>query len=241
MTDCSAHRAYLGAIADGETQLVPRAALEHLEACPDCSREVSAHSMLNEKLRGAVGARSSVDHPVSHHRRSWAKTVSAAAALLLVLVGGIAVWRGVSGEDRVAAAAAVAGQAPQFRSNDSSQIGAWCRTASRRSMPDVQLDSLQPVGARMDHRASSDIVTVQYRTDQGDQVNLAWLDGARTAPERATVEARSIGGRVVLLVTSPGGTAVVSGSAPSDALWKAAAAIERADNGAQAAAPAVWL
>lgn len=165
-------------------------------------------------------------------------TVSAVAAVLVVLVGGIAAWRAVSGEDRVAAAAAVAGEAPQFRSNDSAQIGTWCQNASRRSMPDVRLDSLQPVGARMDHRAGSDIVTVQYRTDQGDRVDVAWLDGTRTAPARAAVEARSVGGRVVLLVTSPAGTAVVSGSAPAKVLWQTAAAIELAENGTQAATAA---
>ena len=238
MIDCTEHRAYLGAIADGETQLVPPATLAHLDICPGCRREVSAHSLLNEKLRSAVDGRLPGDLPYRLLRRSWVRTASAAVAVLVLLAGGITTWRSVSGEDRVAAAAAVAGQAPQFRSNDSSEIGAWCQNASGRSMPDIQLDSLQPIGARMDHRAGSDIVSVQYWTAQGDQVDVAWLDGARAAPDRATIAARSLGGHLVLLVTSPGGTAVVSGSAPANVLWMAAASIERADAGARAGAPA---
>lgn len=233
MTDCSAHRAYLGAVADGETQLVPQATVDHLETCLDCNREVSAHSLLNNKLRRGLARQSAAEPSIDAPRRSWPKTAAAAVAVFVVVAGAVGAWRAVSGEDRVVAAAAVAGEAPQFRSTDSARIGTWCQQASRRSMADIRLDSLQPTGARMDHRAGTDIVTVQYRTAQGDQVDVAWLDATHTASNRARIEARSVGGRFVLLVTSPSGTAVVSGLAPATLLWQAAAAIERTDGGSQ--------
>src|SRR5919197_2375895 len=114
MTGCAACREYLGAIADGELDLVPEPVLHHVAGCPRCSGEVDAHRGVNRKLRLATvlgsikGARSV--RPV--------RALAAVAVLLLVAVLGTSVWRYATGEDRVAAAAAVADLPRQFRSSD---------------------------------------------------------------------------------------------------------------------------
>jgi len=77
----------------------------------------------------------------------------------------------------------------------------------------------------MDHRAGTDIVTVTYGTPQGDRINVSWLDARQTPTCRSDVQARKIVGCAVLLVTSPGGTAVISGSASFSTLWTTAAAL----------------
>jgi len=92
-------------------------------------------------------------------------------------------------------------------------------------MREVTPPGLSPLGARMDHQAGTDIVTVTYLTPRGDRVNVSWLDASQTPTGRSDVQARTIEGRAVLLVTSPGGTAVISGSASFPTLWTTAAAV----------------
>ena len=53
MNACAMHREFLGALADGEKELVPAATIEHVENCADCSREAAAHRLLNSRLREA--------------------------------------------------------------------------------------------------------------------------------------------------------------------------------------------
>jgi hypothetical protein len=221
MSGCTSFRKYVGAVADGELDLVPEPALRHIAACPRCSNEVDAHREVNRKLRlatvlGSVkGARSA--------RR--VRALVAVAAMLLVAALGTSVWRYATGEDRVAAAATVADLPPQFRSSDSQEIGDWCVRASNRPMPEIALDSLTPVGARMDRRAGGDIVTVTYTSSDGARVAVAWLDSTPASDGR--IESRSINGHTVLVVAGPAGTAVVMGRAAMPVLWETAVAIEQ--------------
>lgn len=132
----------------------------------------------------------------------------------------------VSRPDPVLAAAAAAEQPPQFQSGDGARIDAWCEQASGRSMPELDLAPLSPVGARIDHRAGSGIVTVFYLTPDGRPVEVSWLDSSQMPAAKRSVTARAINGRLVLFTVSPHGTAVISGSAPARVLWQAAAQIE---------------
>jgi hypothetical protein len=52
--DCAPHRLYLGAIADGELDLVPSVTAYHVSRCHMCARMVVLFKMLNEKLLGRV-------------------------------------------------------------------------------------------------------------------------------------------------------------------------------------------
>jgi hypothetical protein len=223
---CSTYRQYLGALADGEVDVVPPAAVDHVADCAGCQREVDAHREANRKLRLAIAAA-----PVKASRTMRWLRPAAVAVVLLLAVAGTAVWRYSTGEDRVAAAAAVAGQPPQFRADDSHAIRNWCARAANRPMPEVALDSLSPVGARMDRRSGTDIVTVSYRSAGGDEVEVAWLDSTTVPAEHSSIQARSINGHTVLVIASPVGTAVVMGSASRSVLWETAVAIERANTG----------
>lgn len=234
MSGCAGHRQYLGAIADGETHLVPPETLAHVATCPDCGPEVEAHRLTGRRLRAAVAQ---LSDPPAGRVRGRLLSAAAAAAVLVLMFAGTAVWRYTAGEDRVAAAAAVAGQSPQYWSGDSQEIASWCVRASRRPMPEVALDSLRPVGARMDRRDGLDIVSVSYEAPAGGAVIVAWLDANRVPAERASVSARQVGGRTALLVASPAGTAVVLGSASPADLMETAREIQRAGRAGGTSAP----
>lgn len=93
-------------------------------------------------------------------------------------------------------------------------------------MREVALPGLSPLGARMDNRAGAHIVTVTYATPQGERINVSWLDAGQAPTGKSDVQTRMIGGRTVLLVASPVGTAVISGSAPLPSLWATATELE---------------
>jgi hypothetical protein len=216
---CAPHRPYLSAISDGELDLVPASTLAHVRTCRACGREVETHSLLTARLRQAVAPART--RSGSRLVRPWA--VAVAAVLVAVTVAGLAVWRGLGGQDQAVLVATAAQRPPEFRSTDEAAIGAWCERQSGRPMPLVAVPALTPVGARIDQVAGAQVVTVAYRTEAGSHVTVSWLDAARDPPG---VEERSAAGRTVLLVRSPSGTAVVAGDAPVPTLRSIAAHLE---------------
>ena len=116
-------------------------------------------------------------------------------------------------------------QPSQVQSTDSGRVAQWCRQASGRDLPAVQIDGMQVAGARMDRVASTDIVTVVYTAPSGERVTVGWLEGQ--VPSGSGVEDRHLSGHELLVVHSRVGTAVIMGSS-ADAMWQAAAAIESA-------------
>lgn len=227
MSACASHREYLAAVADGETALVPAATLDHVNSCPDCGREIRAHQLLSSRLwqagdvlDGVAPVRRSVS--VTWGRR---KTIAAGvAAAILVGAAGVG-WSVFSRPDPLLAAVNAASQPLQIESNDPAQVGKWCLNASGRTLPAIQLDGMQVVGARMDRTASTDIVTVVYIAPSGARVVVSWLEGE--APSGSGVEDRNISGHELLIVHSSVGTAVITGSS-AQAMWATAAAIESA-------------
>ncbi len=67
------------------------------------------------------------------------------------------------------------------------------------------------------------MVTVAYRTEAGSRVTVSWLDATAS---RSSVEDRGAAGRIVLLVRSSSGTAVVTGDAPAPTLRSIAAQLQ---------------
>jgi hypothetical protein len=221
---CTTHREFLAAIADGETDLVPAATLDHVKHCNDCTREVRAHQLLASRLRQAS------EHPEEAEpsrrpiplARGRLRVIAAGIAGAILLGAGVG-WFALSRPDPVLAAVTASSQPLQIESSDPSQVGQWCLQASGRSLPALQLDGMQVVGARMDRAASTDIVTVVYTAPSGARVAVSWLEGQ--VPAGSGVEDRSISGRELLIVHSGIGTAVITGSS-ADAMWQTAAAIE---------------
>ena len=226
---CAAHRPYLAAFADGELDLIPDATREHVTACPDCSAEIADHGLVGEKLRR--GFEMAVDRDAG--RQGWVAGLQKRVAMLgvaaVVLVAGLGAtvsWRATHGSlDPVVAAVAAADEQPTVRSTNPATIGAWCARASERAHPPVVLSSLQPVGVRMDTAAGTNIVTIFYTSSDGDRVTVGWLDGSSAPQTGSSVEARDVSGRLVLVLRTPIGTAVLSGGSPTE-LWKNAATIE---------------
>lgn len=227
MSTCTPHREFLAAVADGETALVPAATLAHVETCADCQNEIRAHRTLTSRLRFAAdrmekaspGARS-----VSTAGARLRLIAAAVAALVIGAAAGVG-WFELSRPDPVQAAVNASSQPMQIESSDPAQVGQWCLQASGRSLPAIQLDGMQVVGARMDRVLSTDIVTVVYDAPSGARVTVSWLEGQ--APPGSGVDDRNISGHELLIVHSAVGTAVVSGSS-ADAMWQTAAAIESA-------------
>lgn len=228
MTTCASHREFLAAVADGETDLVPAATLDHVEQCADCAREIRTHQMLTSRLR------QSIEHPdeVPPGRRKpvsrlpvRVRAIAAAVAGAILVAGAGVGWFVLSRPDPVQAAVTASSQPLQIESSDPSQVGQWCLNASGRTLPAIQLDGMQIVGARMDRVASTDIVTVVYTAPSGARVSVSWLEGP--APSGSGIEDRNVSGHELLIVHSTVGTAVITGSS-GDAMWQTAAAIESA-------------
>ena len=227
MSACAPHREFLGAVADGETALVPAATLDHVKECAACAREVRAHQMLTSRLREA-GDR--LEKPAPTRRpvllaRARLRLVAAGVATAILVAAAGAGWFVLARPDPVQAAVTASSQPLQIESNDPSQVGQWCLQASGRALPEIQLDGMLIVGARMDRVASTDIVTVVYSAPSGARIAVSWLEG--DAPPGSGVEAKNISGRELLIAHSALGTAVITGSS-ADAMWQAAAAIESA-------------
>lgn len=227
MSDCGLHRGFLAAVADGEIALVPAATLDHVETCADCSCEIRAHRLLTSKLQQAgeqLEDAAGMPRGIPPIPRQLAMIAAGVAGAVLLVASG-AGWFVLSRPDPVQTAVNAAAQPLQIESNDPSQVGQWCLRASGRTVPEVRLDGMQVVGARMDRVASTDIVTVVYVAPSGARVTVSWLEGQ--APSGSGVEDRSTSGHRLLIVHSTVGAAVITGSS-SDAMWQTAAAIESA-------------
>ena len=227
MGACAAHREYLAAVADGESHLVPLATLEHVKTCADCAREIQAHQALTSRLQQAGDrlAVTSMNERVPIAILSRIRIIAAAAAtLILVGAAGVA-WFVVSRPDPVQAAVNASSQPLQIQSDDPARVSQWCLQASGKTLPTIQLDGMQVVGARMDRVGSTGIVTVVYSAPSGDRVTVSWLEGQ--VQSGTGVEAKSVSGRELLIVHATVGTAVVTATS-NDAMWQAAAAIESA-------------
>jgi hypothetical protein len=225
LSACATHREFLAAIADGETALVPAATLDHAKECADCAREIRAHQVLTSKLRHAreqldvTSPRQRIVPLISGRLRVIGAVVAAA---ILVAAAGSG-WLILSRPDPVQAAVTASSQPLQIESSDPSQVGQWCLQASGRTLPAIQLDGMEVVGARMDRTASTDIVTVVYTAPSGARVTVSWLEGQ--SPPGSGVEQRDVSGHQLLIVHSAVGTAVITGSSVG-AMWETAAAIE---------------
>lgn len=225
MTGCAPHREFLAAVADGETELVPAATLDHVKQCADCTREIRTHQLLTIKLRQATERQEEttpVRLPVFRLPGRLGVIAAGVAATILVGAAG-AGWQVLSRPDPVQAAVNASSQPLQIESRDPSEVGQWCLHASGRTLPAIRLDGMQVVGARMDTVASIDIVTVVYASPSGARVTVGWLEGQ--APSGSGVEDRNVFGHELLIVHSAVGTAVIMGSS-GDAMWQTAAAIE---------------
>ena len=226
MGACTTHREYLAAVADGETDLVPLATLDHVKTCDDCTREVHAHQVLTSRLKQADG----LAETPSNHRFS-ASTVSririvAAASAALILIGAVGTaWFVFTHPDPVQAAVNASTQPLQIQSTDPDRVAQWCLQASGKTLPTIRLDGMQVVGARMDLAGSTGIVTVVYSAVSGDRVTVSWLEGQ--VPAGSGVEDKTMSGRELLIVHASVGTAVITASS-GDAMWQTAAAIESA-------------
>jgi hypothetical protein len=225
------HTSYLAAIADGETELVPASTLAHVAACRSCLAELKTQRLLSARIREAEadGGRAR-RKPVASARQSRRLLVAGAAASLIVAVAFAATlfaqsWRG---QDQVLAAASAAQGQPAYQSGDEHAVAAWCERQSGRPMPVVALAGLSPYGARLDHLASGEVVTVDYVSDAGARVTVSWLDATSVGVMGRRIEAHVDGARTVLLVRSSSGSAVVAGDAPAPLLWSTAAQLETA-------------
>ena len=234
MTDaCASHRPYIGAVADGEDQLVPAATRLHIAECPGCSGEVAAHAQLGEMLRSSLG-----DGPVAapgtavtgHRGRiRWPVAAAIAAAAVVVAGGGAVAWRAThSGEDPVAVAVSAEHKAPALLTSDPRSIASWCATNSDRRPPVVVLPSLEPSGARMDPVGGGSIVTIFYRAATGHIIAIGWLDSSSSPLTETHAAARTVGGQTVLVLSTAAGTAVIGGDAPVPQLWSTAGDLEAA-------------
>jgi hypothetical protein len=225
LSTCTTHREYLGAIADGETDLVPPATLAHVDSCADCAREIRAHQLLGEKIHEA-GDR--LVEPVADRKRismatARRRAIAAGVAVAMLVAAVGAGWFELSRSDPVQAAVAASAQPLQVESTDPLQVGQWCFQASGRTLPAIQLDGMHVVGARMDRSSSTDIVSVRYSAPSGARVTVSWLEGQ--APSGSGVEDRNVAGQELLIVHASVGTAVITGSS-GKAMWQTAAAIE---------------
>jgi len=227
LSGCSTHREFLAAIADGETALVPAATLDHVKHCDECNREIRAHQLLTSKLRqaGVQLEQATPERRLIPSISGRLRVLAAGAAVAIMVAGAGVGWLVLSRPDPVRAAINASSQPLQIESTDASQVGQWCLQASGRTLPAIQLDGMQVVGARMDRTASTDIVTVVYTAPSGARVAVSWLE--RQTPQGSGVEERDVDGHQLLIVHSEVGTAVIIGSSV-DAMWETAAAIESA-------------
>jgi hypothetical protein len=225
LSACTPHREFLAAVADGETELVPAATLDHVRDCADCTSDIRAHQLLTTKLRQATEEteREPAEPRVRLATSGRLRVVAAGAAVAILVAAAGVTWSVLSRPDPVQAAVVASSEPLQIQSGDASEVGQWCLQASGRTLPTIRLDGMQVVGARMDRIASTDVVTVVYTAPSGARITVGWLEGQ--PPAGSGVEDRTVSGHQLLVVHSAAGTAVVTGSS-ADAMWQTAAAIE---------------
>jgi len=226
MDPCAEHRPYIGALADGELELVPAPTRRHLAGCAECAAELEAHRLLTWRLQARLGEAPAAPHRTALGRRVGliaTAVLGTAAAVGLAVAGWGATHRSV---DTVEAAVAASRQAPEIRSADATTIALWCSQSSDRRPPPVSIADLELDGARMDTTGAGPVVTVFYHTSDGGHLTVGWLSSEISPPRDALVEAREDSGRTVLMLRAPAGTAVVSGDVSLPQLWRAAGDLE---------------
>jgi len=230
--ECREHRPYLGALADGELDLVPERAREHVGQCEDCASEVAAHGLVSEKLRtvllASAGIKTGIPSARFWHRRRVMMSSAAAVVVAVAAGAGLAEQMANHGTDAVTTAVAASYQSPVVRSSNAATIASWCARQSQRHSPVVAIPSLTPSGARMDAAGGTNVVTIFYTTPLGGHVAVGWLDASPAAPGDMQVETRMVSGTQILLTHTRTGTAVISGDVPLPVLWNAAGSLEAA-------------
>jgi hypothetical protein len=229
---CAPHRPYLGAVADGEDELVPASTRAHLAVCAACSAELAAHMQLGGMLKSsALGEPGTHPEPTlvaPRHRILW-PTAAAAAAVILVAGGGLVAWRATHAtEDPVVVAVTAEHRTPSLQTSDPRAIASWCATNSDRRPPVVDLPSLEPSGARMDPVTGGSVVTIFYRASSGQTITIGWLDASSAPLTQTQASARTVDGQTVLVLTTAAGTAVIGGDVPVPQLWSTAGDLEAA-------------
>lgn len=208
--NCDTARAYCGAVADGEYELVPLPERQHIAACHQCAVEVQWQ---REAGRAVVGALAEVPLPFpamparrAHRARPWPAlglgALAAAAAVLVIasVIGG----RGPTpGAPRATADAAMGdaalayGRPAAFISTDAAAIAGW---SLGKGIP-VEVMSLPdevPTGARVSLISGHDVVTVIYTGAHGT-MEVTVLPAAMTAGWPA-MEATRVGATPVGIV-----------------------------------------
>jgi len=226
---CAPHRLYLSAMADGELELVPESTRAHVADCPKCSEEIDSYRLLSRKLVEA-GAWTAPGAGRARPRIALGKrmflTAAAGAVAVAVLAAGGAAWKALQDEAPIATAAAAIHEPLQFTSADPGAIRAWCVRISNRHMPVDAIPGMIPVGARLDHVAGRNVVSVIYEAPGRGRIAVSWIDIAQATHSEEAVQARTVDGHTVLMIRSPSGTAAVSGDVPMAQLWSAAAAVQ---------------
>src|SRR5437899_4942184 len=93
---CEAHLAYLGAIADGELDLVPDETRRHVGLCDSCAAEVGSYRLLNQRIRESATGRSPgwfarlarQERAASGRPRRWRRPRRWTAIAAVVALGG---------------------------------------------------------------------------------------------------------------------------------------------------------
>ena len=216
---CSSHRPYLAALADGETNLVPAETVEHARDCPDCSREVAAHSLLGNRLRAAAQA--------AEPRRAagawagvggWRLFPIAVAAAVAVAIAGVELSSRAAPDPVLASAVLVANRQPEYQSNDAADLARWCTAKYGNRVPQVAISGLVPEGARMDWPGGTGIATVTYVLN-GHAVHVSWVSKPEGASQPQIVQ---VSGQPAAVVRAHGISAVVTGNAPESDLLRVA-------------------
>jgi len=219
---CAEHRPYIGALADGEVDLVPAPTRDHVARCSECTAELEMHRLLTRRLQAGLSRAPVVPRrtgPRVRVGRILVTALSAAAAAGVGMVGWSAAHRAT---DTVAVAVAASRRAPEIRSSDATTIALWCSRSSDRRPPPVSIANVELDGARMDTTGSGPVVTVFYRTEDGGHLAVRWPSSYHSATTNAAVEARQASGRTVLVLYAPAGTAVLSGDVSLPQLWRVA-------------------
>ena len=182
---CAEARVYAGAVADGEVELVPAGAAEHVAGCERCAREVDLQrasqaalvSALADEAREdqAAAVRGVTEAASSLRRPGWRLSAgplaaTAVAAAILVAVGIGAVLMSPSSRPAVttvpdsAMADAVHGfgGAADYTSGDAASVNGWAG-AHGASMPAMPVSGATCVGARAATVGGHPAVTYLYR------------------------------------------------------------------------------
>ncbi|MGB2939969.1 MAG: hypothetical protein WBD38_06715 [Candidatus Dormiibacterota bacterium] len=190
---CAEARVYTGACADGEMELVPAAAVDHVAACDECTREVDWQRAGNLAVAGALSQEAAMDSSAAAANtveslpggtRRWrpgALIAAAAAAMVLVSVGVGAVLISPNRFDAAPAPEGAMADAvhifgtPADYSGDSVAVNGWAG-AHGAAMPVMSIAGAACVGARAGTVAGRQAVTYLYR-EGASPVELSPIPG----------------------------------------------------------------